>query len=67
MDDTVAMIALSVAIVSAIVGVSFYRGELWTALNRKTRHGSSAEGPVGVGGASDSAGSFFGGGDGGCA
>ena len=53
MSDAVATVALGVAVIATIVGLSFHRSEIWSELTRKTpdRSGPSApiDGPNGGG------------------
>jgi hypothetical protein len=55
MTDTVATIALSVAVIAAAIGVSFFPRQIWTELNRKTPNKASSFPDAPVGGPGSSA------------
>lgn len=67
MPDAVAAVALGVAVIAAIIGLSFYRADIWQALNEKTPHRNYPDGGAGPDGGGPTFGGDAGGGDGGSA
>lgn len=48
MPDAVAAVSLGIAVIAAIIGLSFYRRDIWAALNEKTPNRSfPVDGPIG--------------------